>query len=566
VTLTPKPNGYEIRLRYGKGQRDRFLLRCDAATAAKREPRMEAMARKLSALVDDTERAKGLLQEAGAAAGDAKKFSAVERVVDKICAEAAGDTPPSAASGTLSTFRQVVDEWCSGRLHQQDPERVPFKNPRSLKQTREGLAVFLPVLGALNVAEIDDAKLKEAKKSIPAGLDPDSRRVYLSRLRSVFRLAVEPLDLIPMVPKEVRSVPPPKANRSLFWFLYPAEEAQLLACTAIPLCWRVLYAWLHRNGGRVTETSKIDYLHLDLERGRIRIEATWTKTGRARFWNLEADVLFAMRAWHQIDGEKPPEARVFHASGRKSYSSAALLDRLHSDLKLAGIHRDELFQTTRGSRKLRGHDFRTGFCTMARRRGMPDTWIMDRSGHESVANLERYAKLARSADEQDMPTWWAPMDEAIPELRILIAEARRVGQAWAKPLADSRKQAVSAKTPYSIVDSESEAIGQETPRKTQVGAPETLVHPSSGPASFQGVGQTGPGSHGVAGGPTVAISDPADPVEKALSYALEEATKDKRYDVVLAVTRELEQRRLARASSNVTSLDSRRKPRNGDKP
>jgi hypothetical protein len=67
-------------------------------------------------------------------------------------------------------------------------------------------------------------------------------------------------------------------------------------------------------------------------------------------------------------------------------------------------------------------------------------------------------------------------------------------------------------------------------------------------------------------GPPTPRPEAADPVEKALSYALEQATKDKRYDVVLAVTRELEQRRLARAASNVTSLDSRRKPRNGDKP
>ena len=43
--------------------------------------------------------------------------------------------------------------------------------------------------------------------------------------------------------------------------------------------------------------------------------------------------------------------------------------------------------------------------------------------------------------------------------------------------------------------------------------------------------------------------------------ALRAALDNKRWDVVLAVTRELEQRRLARAASNVTSLDSRRKPK-----
>ncbi len=556
MTLTPKPNGYEIRLRYGKGQRDRFLLRCDADTAADREPRMEAMARKLSALVDDSERA--------------------ERVVDKICAEAAGSPPRSAASGTLTkpgplTFADVVDEWCSGRLYDLDPERVNFKGARSLQKTREALAKFLPVLGPLRMDAIADADIVKAKACIPKGVDPDTRRLYLSRIRSVFRYSLRPLRLIQVIPEEIADVPSHKKTRNLFWFLYPDEEARLLACTRIPLAWRVLYGWLNRNGGRLSETGMLDYLRFDLVTGKVRIEAAWTKINQARFWTVEADVLAAMRAWRVLDGNPASSARVFHAPGRRSYATGSVINRLHGDLLLAGIDRAELHVTSDGSRRLRGHDFRTGFCTNARRRNMPDPWIMDRSGHTSVVQLEQYAKLARNADEDNLPIWWAPMHLAIPELAAAIAAGiapavdvvalARVGQGWAKPAWTSTNQASLSEEVDSITGSRSEGNQQETPGKTPPVEAKTLAPPTSGPASFQGVGQTGPGEGGP--GPLVGTAEilSTDPVEKALAYALEEATKDKRYDVVLAVTRELEQRRLARAASNVTSLDSRRKPK-----
>ena len=50
MTLTPKRNGYELRLRFGKGERERFLLPlpltpAGLALAGERATEMEAMAR-----------------------------------------------------------------------------------------------------------------------------------------------------------------------------------------------------------------------------------------------------------------------------------------------------------------------------------------------------------------------------------------------------------------------------------------------------------------------------------------------------------------------------------------
>lgn len=562
MTLEPKPGGFVVRLRYGrnangKPQRGRFLVATkDEKVAADCEIRMAAAAYSLAKLQHP--KTQEFLTEMGRVAGDGKAFRALEHAVSKFALEAAH--APVAPAGP-ATFAQVVDEWCSGRLHQRDPERVKFQKPRSLKITRATLATFLPVLGVLPIAEITDEQLAKAKARIPQGLDPDSRRVYLSRLRSVFRLAVKPLRLISAVPQEIEDVPSPK-KQGLFWFLYPDEERLLIGCTKIPLAYRVLYGWLSRNGGRITETSLLDYAHLDLERGRVNIEAAWTKTNRARFWNLDPDVHSAMRAWHLLDGERGPTARVFHAPMSQRIAGRTLIDRLHQDLTTAGIDRRELHTTTPGSRRLRSHDFRTGFCTMARRAGKPDSWIMDRSGHESVSQLERYSKLVRHADEQDLPKWWAPMDQAIPELRFALAHSE--GPARALPRGPSRKQAVSSSSAYIITESATEETQAKTPSKPASVTPETSLPPTSGPASFKGVGQTGPSGPGQG----EVLPEPADDtperalvrIEEGLQRDLSVALEKGWLEIANKILGELSERRRARSAPSVPSLsDARRK-------
>src|SRR4029079_14928503 len=87
--------------------------------------------------------------------------------------------------------------------------------------------------------------------------------------------------------------------------------------------------------------------------------------------------------------------------------------------------------------------------------------------------------------------------------------------------------------------------------------PENLAPPTSGPASFQGVGQNGPAS----AEPSDPHATTDSPVEQALAYALRAATDQGRWDVVLEVTRELSERRRARVAPAVTSSSDARKRR-----
>ncbi len=554
MTLTPKPNGYEVRLRYGKGQRDRFLLRCDEPTALDREPRMEAMARKLSALADDGKRARGLLEEAASVAADEKKFSAVERTVDKICAAVAG-TPPPATAGALSSFRDVAEAWTSGRLTElyPDHESLPAKDTDSRKEDRALVATFYPALGSKPVATITQDDVDAARRLIPKGAHPNTRRKYLLKLRMVLRLSVSPLRL---VEKTVDVDIPRRRASNLFGYLYPQEEALLLAHTPIPLVYRVLYGYLARNGCRIGESLQLTWDHVDLETGDIHVDKRWTKTKRARRWVLDADVLEALEAYHRVSGSPDGKALVFPGRAKKRLTHGAIRKRFTKDLRLAGVARRSILEGADGIDPLRVHDLRASFVTLALRAGRDLKWIMTRTGHETLGVLKVYDRLVQDANEHHLPKWFSPMAQAIPELRPKRAKSVQGGPGVGQYPEFAGKTVLIPRSQGTDEPGETEAKDREIPPSV---TSETPLQPTSGPASFQGVGQTGPGQ----GGPATETVPEVDPVEKALAFAIEEATRDKRWDVVLTCTRELEQRRLARASSNVKSLADHRRDKGG---
>ncbi len=541
MTLTPKPHGFELRLRYGKGKRDRFLLRCDESTAKEREPRLEAMAHRLAA-TPAVAGALELLREAASVASDDRKFAAVERVVGKLCAEVAGDAPPLAASGTLTTFRDVALAWTSGKLTElyPDHDRCPPKGKQARAEDRQIVSTFFPALGSKPIADLRHEDIDAARRLIPKDLHANTRRIYAVKLRFVLRLAESPLRIV----EHAVGVDIPKRRSSnLFGYLYPQEEALVLACKDIPLVYRMLYGYLTRNGCRAGESLQITWDHVDLETGDIRIDKRWTKTKVARRWVLDEDVRRAFGAYHKMCGAPVGKAFVFPGRTGKRVRTGTIWARLIKDLRLAGVTRKTLLEGGDGLNAIRVHDLRATFVTLALRAGRDTKWIMTRTGHETLGVLKGYDRLVQDAEEHHLPPWFTGMDAAIPELAASLEGGPRVGQA---PVS---VDVLASNRPFMTDDKPGKTRAKTSVKPTSVshGSP---VIPSSGPAENKGVGQN-PDS-----GPPSA--DPADPVEQALSFAISEATRAQRWDVVLACSRELEQRRLARQSSNVTSLADHR--------
>ncbi|WP_437324064.1 hypothetical protein [Sorangium sp. So ce381] len=63
--------------------------------------------------------------------------------------------------------------------------------------------------------------------------------------------------------------------------LYPDEDARLLASTSIPLCWRVLWGFLNREGPRISEAARPQVQDVDIDRGALRLKKNKTNDPRA---------------------------------------------------------------------------------------------------------------------------------------------------------------------------------------------------------------------------------------------------------------------------------------------
>jgi len=558
MTLEPKPNGFLTRLRYGKDaagkeQRDRFLIvvpRDAEDVALDRERRMQKVAAALSKLQNP--QAQEFLVEMGRVAADEKAFRALEGVVTKLVAEA-GSVPPAGPASGPSTFRDVAELWCSGQLAKDYPDHklLPEKSKEARDEDRSILSVFLPLLGYKPVATITLADIDAARRLIPKGAHPNTRRKYALKLRMVLRLAESPLRLIARAPAV--DIPRRKAS-NLFGFLYPQEEAQLLAQTKIPLLYRMIYGYLARNGCRIGETLQLTWDHVDLETGDIHIDKRWTKTQRARRWVLDTDVLEALEAWHRVSGSPKPGALVFPGRAGKRLTHGAVRKRFTTDLKLAGVTRKSILVGGDGIDPLRVHDLRASFVTLSLRAGRDLKWIMTRTGHETLGVLQVYDRLVQDANEHHLPRWFAPMAQAIPELRPRRQGGPSLGQtpetsAFMGPFL--RPQGTD----------EPRETGAKHREKAPSVTPKTPLPATSGPAGFQGVGQPGPGQAEVLPDTTEAA---LVRIEESLAEDLRTLIAAGRYELADKVMAELRERRLQRTAPAITNLaDARAKKGEG---
>jgi len=220
-------------------------------------------------------------------------------------------------------------------------------------------------------------------------------------LNRLLSLAVYPLKIRETNPVPRQGFLPRKADRKALAYVYPSEDAALLACAAIPMTRRLLWGFLTREGCRVSEALALRWSDLDLERGAVRLDEN--KTDDPRAWALSPGVAAALA---EFKGE--PGALVFEPPAEPE----RLATRLRRDLKQAGVARPELFERTTARLALRAHDLRASFVTIALAAGKSEAWVTDRTGHRSHEMVQRYRRAARQAAELHLGEW-TPLDVAL---------------------------------------------------------------------------------------------------------------------------------------------------------
>ena len=345
-----------------------------------------------------------------------------------VCEELLGGKLPAGSAPQVPTFGKIAEQWTTDELAKLYPDHVKPKDHADDKSKLEylcALDVGGVKLGELPIDSVALDHCEAAMRQLPASAKrPSTRRHYAQVIHRVLALAVYPLRVLAASPLP-RGFMPKAGKPPAFSYLYPDEDARLMACGEVTVNDRVLFGFLDREGPRAGEATGLQLRDFDLERGAVKLDEN--KTDDPRTWALDAGVTRALRAYVERcrSDAKPTDPMFVDAEGR-SYDPAKLAEPLRLALGEAGVKRTELFNSTGARGRLRAHDLRGTFVTLSLANGRTETWVADRTGHRSSAMINRYRRSARSAMELGLGAL-LPLDQAIPELRRLPLECHTEG-------------------------------------------------------------------------------------------------------------------------------------------
>ena len=395
TTVKKVAEGYLTRLRFGKGQRRRFVIKLQDESAA--EIRAEALQALANLLAKAGKQADApIILRKGADVQSESDFQNIVEYVEGLCER---KVPAKTLTARL-TFKELGQKWERGELHRDWPDHVKIK--RSVYTDRSRLTRLYDTIGNVTIATFRLEDAERAMKALPSELSSASRRQYAQLISKVLRLAVYPCKLIERSPLPIGFLPTVRAQK-ITAYLYPDEDTKLMACEAVPRLHRLLYGLLAREGLRLGEALSLRWKDIDLDRGVIALDEN--KTDDPRAWALSPGVATALARFEPRDVN--PKALVF--AGIEANRAA---ETFREHLKAAGVKRGELFEDSKTRRQIRLHDLRATFVTLALANGRSESWVSDRTGHRSSVMINHYKRQARQAQELGFPAL-VPLEKAM---------------------------------------------------------------------------------------------------------------------------------------------------------
>ena len=416
--MIAKGGGFEWQFRCGDAPRTRAVVMVPpgpgAETIAKeRRVRIQAAVSRLVKAGRDEEALVALRQMA--AARNQRDFAGAEKAALVMAA-----TAPEPVDAGPVTFRHVAEMWLSGALRLQDKDAVAEKGVDSVANTRGLMNVILPILGDLPIKSItveDCDKVKRAIAQKDIGLA--QRKKYCRTVRQVFKLATEPLRLIPQPPMSEDWIPKGSEPRRAFQMLFPHEDRVFLASEA-DFSVRFYIGLLLRTAMRPGEGARLQWRDWSSTIGKINLDETKTKTPRSFF--VTDDVAATLDAMRPEDAQ--PDDYVFPAILK---NLAHVVDEIyHPALRLAGLDklRPELFTNKGARRHITVHDCRGAYVALQTALGATEREIMAVTGHmtsKEITTYQREATELQKMVKQGRLEWYGPLDELLG----LRAEAAR---------------------------------------------------------------------------------------------------------------------------------------------
>jgi integrase len=312
------------------------------------------------------------------------------------------------------TFREFAEQWTRGEIHDRYPDHVGMK--KTSDDDRQRLRAYVyPVMGDVPLVQLVGApgleRADEVMSKLPK-LSSQTRRHVAQTMHRVFAMATYPARLIPASPLPKGWLPRVKSVQAQA-YLYPDEDAKLLACGDVPLVYRLLYGFLAREGCRPSEALRLERNDFDLGRGAVTLDRN--KTDDPRAWALSTGAALAFEAWWRRFRVGGVHALVFLQENGTKLDPYDLSADFRTHLRAAGVDRKALFEKSDVRKPVRAYDLRATFVTLSLANGKSEAWVSRRTGHRSSQMINRYRRIAESVAELNLGEL-LPLNEAIPEL------------------------------------------------------------------------------------------------------------------------------------------------------
>ena len=309
--------------------------------------------------------------------------------------------PKKGTRATTPTVKVFGQRWTAGELHREFPDHVPEKKSAGKDAGNLRTHVY-DVIGHVPLAELTLKHAQEVMRRIPEGRMSATRRHVAQVMVRLCNLAVYPCEILKASPLPKGFLP--KVKSRVGGYLYPKEDAALLAQVDVPLVNRMLYGFLAREGMRKEEALTLTWSDLDLTTGTVTLDEN--KTDDPRAWAAAAGVVAALKAWR---GNAKDNALVFPVADPEHLPST-----LREHLELAKVKRPQLFEHNAKRTQMNIHGLRATFVTHALANGKTETWCCDRTGHGTSTMVNRYRRQPRTIAELG-PGPLTPLHDAIPE-------------------------------------------------------------------------------------------------------------------------------------------------------
>lgn len=395
---TKRGRAYYARVRVGKGREfEPRMAGVSTDEAATTRAAQIALIVNSGLAVNREVYAKGVARDIGAATSE-RDIAFMMKAALSTLADAKG-----AVVYTGMTFAEFAERWTSGALHLDHPDHV------AAKQSAGDINILKnrinPIVGPLPLVafSLEDADRVMRELPAPPAISKAYRRAVAQVVHRVLSLAVYPAKIIKANPLPKGWLPKlgrPKAKS----FLYPREEACLLANRAIDVGYRMLMGFLTREGCRKTEARLMTWTDFDLENGTVTLDRN--KTDAPRSWPLDPGVVRALVKWKKTRGGEGPFDGI---------DVQHLGEHMRAWLQASGVTRPQLFEESDQRIHYRAHDTRSTFVTLSLANDKTEAWVMRRTAHKSSSMIARYTVAAANARELGLGPLIS-LDKAIPEL------------------------------------------------------------------------------------------------------------------------------------------------------